>query len=216
MDEKHPWPFFLVHDGAPSRRRQTLDGLPIIAGDIARVDFYFKAFLLDEKCGSRSELFSGLAPEAAPPRCSAAVYDNVCVFTALIVISVLAGASRCKTLALPLGRSLKIPTDSALKIFAFIYSVGESKFEGLVLFSAVFHHFPPEVNPKKQISICIPPPNQPRTSYKSAIEMLEKVQQVYQNNFYLFQNFTVFLEYLVIQSSTFRSLKLRQSPSFSL
>lgn len=50
----------------------------------------------------------------------------------------LARAPRRITLALPLGRRLKIPADSALKIFAFIYSVGESESEIPVLFSAVF------------------------------------------------------------------------------
>lgn len=56
----------------------------------------------------------------------------------LIVISVLAGASRRITLALPLGRRLKIPLDSAFKIFAFIYPVGESEFDIPVLLSAFF------------------------------------------------------------------------------
>lgn len=97
--------------------------------------------------------------EAAPPSCSAAVYDNVCVFTALVVISLLAGASRRFTLVLPLGGPLKIPADSALKIFAFIC---DFEIPGFVL--GLFY-FQPEANPqkiKKQISICIPPPNQQR------------------------------------------------------
>lgn len=116
--------------------------------------FYFKAFSPDEKCGSRNE------------RCPAAGYDNGCVFTPLVAISVLAGASRCTTLALTLGRRLQIPADSALKIFAFIYPVGESKFDFPVLFSAVFVS---DANPKKQIFLYVFRPQTSSVCYKSAI-----------------------------------------------
>lgn len=179
---------FLVHNGAQSRR-QTLDSLPIIAGDIARVYFHFKAFSLDKKCRSRSKLFfPRLALEASPPRCSAAVYDNVCMFTALIVISVLAGVSHRKTLVLPLGRRLEIPTDSALKIFAFIYSVGESKFRVPALFSAVFIISTQKWTLKNRFLYVFRPQtnSKPTTNLPSKWKILKNVQQVCQNNFYSF------------------------------
>lgn len=106
--------------------------------------------------------FCRSALEGAPPRCSAAVYDNVCMFTALIVISVLTGASRHITLA-----PLKIPADSALKIFAFIYSVGVSEFEILVFFSAVFISSQKRTLKNRFLYVFVPQTNSVR--YKSAI-----------------------------------------------
>lgn len=150
--------------------------------------------------------FCRSALEGAPPRCSAAVYDNVCMFTALIVISVLTGASRHITLALPLGRPLKIPADSALKIFAFIYSVGVSEFDILVFFSAVFISSQKRTLKNRFLYVFVPQTNS--VHYKSAIRgkilKKKKVQQFWQNNFYLFKKFAVFLEYLLIQLSRFK------------
>lgn len=149
--------------------------------------------------------FCRSALEGAPPRCSAAVYDNVCMFTALIVISVLTGASRHITLALPLGRPLKIPADSALKIFAFIYSVGVSEFEILVFFSAVFISSQKRTLKNRFLYVFVPQTNSVR--YKSAIRGKILKKKKFNNSgkiTYLFKKFAVFLEYLLIQLSRFK------------
>lgn len=165
MDVKHPLPLFLftaAHRAGAKRWTacQSLQGTSLM--------FIFISKLLSErKVRKQRWAFCRSALEGAPPRCSAAVYDNVCMFTALIVISVLTGASRHITLALPLGRPLKIPADSALKIFAFIYSVGVSEFEILVFFSAVFISSQKRTLKNRFLYVFVPQTNSLR--YKSAI-----------------------------------------------
>lgn len=127
------------------------------------------------------------------------------MFTALIVISVLTGASRHITLALPLGRPLKIPADSALKIFAFIYSVGVSEFEILVFFSAVFISSQKRTLKNRFLYVFVPQTNSVR--YKSAIRGKILKKKKFNNSgkiTYLFKKFAVFLEYLLIQLSRFK------------